>query len=387
MERGIFSKPLKIIDPHYSSSLTDLILELEHLRRKTISGSTPAPTFLELKEIFHLLESIASARIEGNHTTIAEAVEQSIHPTKKSEEIKEIDNIENTLEFVDTKINGLTIDAPFVTDLHKKLVKSLTLPPEGEGDKTPGEYRNGPIKIAKSKLIPPANKDQISGMMNELFKFINAGTPPKYDLIKTALAHHRFAAIHPFNNGNGRCVRTITYAMLIKQGFSVSHAGRLLNPTAVFCNDRETYYKMLARADRGDDRGLLAWCEYVIRGLKSEIEKTDRLTQYDYVLDKLLTPAIKLAEERQNITSEEANILHLAADKKEVKAADIRGLFPSFTSVKTSRVIKRMRDLHLLKPVAPGKVRYTVAFRRGYLLKGVMEQLDKEGFVPSKLNE
>ena len=57
--------------------------------------------------------------------------------------------------------------------------------------------------------------------MQELVAFINENHPPKYDLIKVALAHHRFGWIHPFGNGNGRVVRLLTYALLIKYGFTL----------------------------------------------------------------------------------------------------------------------------------------------------------------------
>ena len=50
-------------------------------------------------------------------------------------------------------------------------------------------------------------------------------------------------------------------------------AQRILNPTAVFCNDREAYYNMLMEADTGTDAGLEAWCEYVLGGLKVELEE------------------------------------------------------------------------------------------------------------------
>ena len=87
--------------------------------------------------------------------------------------------------------------------------------------------------------------------------FINENHPPKYDLIKVALAHHRFGWIHPFGNGNGRVVRLLTYALLIKYGFNVKTGGRVLNPTAAFCNDRDQYYDMLARADTGSNLPIL----------------------------------------------------------------------------------------------------------------------------------
>ena len=49
---------------------------------------------------------------------------------------------------------------------------------------------------------------------------------PKYDLLKVAIAHHRFVWVHPFSNGNGRTVRLFTYAMLVKLGFNVNGISR-----------------------------------------------------------------------------------------------------------------------------------------------------------------
>jgi Fic family protein len=96
--------------------------------------------------------------------------------------------------------------------------------------------------------------------MSELVAFTNRADPPKYDLIKVALVHHRFAWAHPFGNGNGRVVRLLTYTLLIKYGFNVKTGGRVLNPTAVFCNDRDRYYAMLAEADTGGPEGREVWC-------------------------------------------------------------------------------------------------------------------------------
>ncbi|CAH2789710.1 MAG: Fic domain protein, YP3572 type [uncultured Paraburkholderia sp.] len=69
--------------------------------------------------------------------------------------------------------------------------------------------------------------------MAALVAFINHQHQPKYDLMKVALEHHRFGWVHP-GNGNGRVVRLLTYALLIKYGFNVQKGGRVLNPAAVF---------------------------------------------------------------------------------------------------------------------------------------------------------
>ncbi len=66
---------LKLLEPTFGSSLTDLIIDLDYLRRQHLSMSTHPKVFFQLKHIFHTLESISSARIEGNNTTIAEYIE------------------------------------------------------------------------------------------------------------------------------------------------------------------------------------------------------------------------------------------------------------------------------------------------------------------------
>lgn len=86
---------LQLLNPRFDSPLLDVLTDLEHLRRLEIRGSTPPPVFLQLKEVFHLLESLASARIEGNHTTLADYVEAKVAPAPAdTEALREIDNIE-----------------------------------------------------------------------------------------------------------------------------------------------------------------------------------------------------------------------------------------------------------------------------------------------------
>ena len=54
---------LALPNPAFDSPLVDVLTELEHLRRLQLGGTTPAPLFFQLKFIFHMLESLGSARI------------------------------------------------------------------------------------------------------------------------------------------------------------------------------------------------------------------------------------------------------------------------------------------------------------------------------------
>jgi hypothetical protein len=69
---------LKIVKPEFESDLTGLIISLDALRNKRLEGSTHPSVFFQLKHIFQTLESIGSARIEGNNTTIAEYIETKL---------------------------------------------------------------------------------------------------------------------------------------------------------------------------------------------------------------------------------------------------------------------------------------------------------------------
>ena len=142
---------LELIQPEFGSPLTDLIIDLDYLRKKPLKGSTHIKVFFQLKEIFHLLESLGSARIEGNNTTLAEYIETKIEGSKDpSFEIKEIQNIESTMEFVEQTIKNHPIDRLFVSEMHQRIVQGLPFPPKGEGDSTPGEYRTINLMIHKS---------------------------------------------------------------------------------------------------------------------------------------------------------------------------------------------------------------------------------------------
>lgn len=93
---------LQLLNPRLDSPLLDVLTDLEHLRRLEIRGSTPPPVFRQLKEVFHLLESLASARIEGNHTTLADFVEAKVAPASASTEALRA----ATLRCLDHRVNG-----------------------------------------------------------------------------------------------------------------------------------------------------------------------------------------------------------------------------------------------------------------------------------------
>lgn len=372
---------LKLIEPSFSSSLTDLIIELDYLRKRPLGGSTHPKVFFQLKHIFHLLESIGSARIEGNNTTIAEYIETKLLETKiVPPSIKEIQNIELAMAFIEENVKDYPINRAFVSEMHRMIVDGLLHPPNGEGDGTPGEYRKQNLRINKSTHKPPEWL-KVEDYMCELIDFVNREDSPKYDLLKAAIAHHRFVWIHPFGNGNGRTVRLFTYAMLVKTGFNVN-VGRIINPTAVFCSNRNDYYTNLAEADKGTDSGIMTWIEYVLKGLKEEIEKIDRLSDYHFLSKEILIPAINYSSDRKYITDLEAKILKKTIEMQVIQASDIKVFFGGKADAEVSRQIKKLKDKKMLASEKEGTRKYVLCFDNNYLLRSIVKTLGEKGFLP-----
>jgi len=369
---------LRVVSPSFDSQLTDTLFDLNHLRRSKLEGTTAPWIFFQLKNIFHILESVGSARIEGNRTTISEYIERKIeHQERTSEKYSEIANVEAAMVYIEKSISeGTEITHHFIRELHQLVVGELT----DEGDKTPGAYRTWNVEISKSKHTPP-DHIQTQSYMDELLHFINGKSTDKYDLLKTAIAHHRFTWIHPFGNGNGRVVRLLTYAMLIKYGFNVS-AGQILNPTAVFCNDRDLYYEKLSQADAGDDMSLLNWCDYVLTGVLEEVTKINKLLNFDYLYKNILVPTINLGIERGYLNRQEAKVLNIGIKKQMFKANELDEALGGLNSRQRTHLISKMKASGFIRPIEPNGRTYTVSFTNNFLMRSLIQVLEKENFIP-----
>ncbi|MFJ3117446.1 Fic family protein [Pseudomonas protegens] len=379
---AFFHHDLELLNPSFDSNLVDVLSELEHLRRLRLEGDTPPAVFYQLKTIFHILESLGSARIEGNHTTLADYIESKVEGTAEdTDQLREVANIEKALDYIEQTIRpGTPITELTIRELHAMTVQDL----EREGDRTPGAYRQGAVQIAQATHLPP-DALMVPSYMQELVEFVNREDLPKYDLMKVALTHHRFGWIHPFGNGNGRVVRLLTYAQLMKYGFNVDTGGRVLNPTAVFFNDRERYYAMLATADQGTKAGLETWCTYALEGIRDDLEKVNRLTDYRYLTRYILAPAITFARDRQWITAAEETVLTTAIKSGVVKSSDIAQALPKLTAGQRTYQIKKLVDQGMLLPISTNARQYTIGFSNSYLIRGMIKALREQGFIPAPL--
>ena len=118
---------LALLNPSFDSPLVDVLTELEHLRRFRLSGSTPPSLFFQLKSVFHILESLGSARIEGNHTTLADYVESKMEGSDAAtDQLREISNIEKAMTYIEEHFTkGSEVSQHLIRELHAITVGEL----------------------------------------------------------------------------------------------------------------------------------------------------------------------------------------------------------------------------------------------------------------------
>lgn len=382
---------IHIPTPAFDSELNTVIVELEKLREKRLHGTVPPYVFFQLKEIFQALESLGSNRIEGNRTTVSEYAEKIIAgvTSDTDEAMREIVNIERAINFLEDQVKpGTGITRAILSEVHKIIVDGLTPPPTGEGSNSPGAYRHHNVTIQHSQVLT-TDHVAVPAEIERLFAFVNDEYATQYHLLVIAIAHHQLTMIHPFDNGNGRVVRMLTYAQLLQQGFSIK-SGRILNPTAIFCDNRDNYYDMLARADEGTDEGILVWCLYVLKGLAREIEKIDKLLNRTYLRDEILLPMLQRSLKNKYVTEEEYVILRYIvqqSDEMVVRSGELKKLIGVESPVQRSRIIGRLMEKKMLQPIEKGGRVYTICFFGNYLFRELTQLLIEKGFVPESLNK
>ncbi|MCI5145038.1 MAG: Fic family protein [Candidatus Electrothrix sp. AR3] len=86
-------------------------------------------------------------------------------------------------------------------------------------------------QLVHYKAPPP---DAVPEEMRCFLRWLN-GQSSLDGLIRAALAHYRFVAIHPFDDGNGRIARALTDMALAQDGLG-SNVGHCANTTCT-CMD------------------------------------------------------------------------------------------------------------------------------------------------------
>lgn len=102
---------------------------------------------------------------------------------------------------------------------------------------------------------PPEGADLIREKLSEWERFVHSGDDLD-PLVRMAVAHYQFEAIHPFHDGNGRTGRVINILMLIEAG--LLHEPILYLSRAIIARKND-YYRLLQAVTAEE-----AWIDWIL---------------------------------------------------------------------------------------------------------------------------
>ena len=231
-----------------------------------LARSLPNPDLL-IKP-FVRREAVLSSRIEGTRASVAdlyayEAVQLTLFELPN--DVREVENYVRALNYGLARLDDFPFSLRFIRELHARLMQGV----RGE-QWTPGEFRRSqnwigtPGSTLASAVYVPPPVEAMHEVLRDLEQFIHAESklPP---LVRIALLHYQFEAIHPFLDGNGRVGRLLIN-LLLNTWDLLPHP--LLYISAYFYEHRDAYYGGLLAVSR--QGAWVAWLLFFLEGVRTQ---------------------------------------------------------------------------------------------------------------------
>ncbi|MGV3775011.1 MAG: Fic family protein [Verrucomicrobiales bacterium] len=240
------------------ANLKDLLSQITTLKAE-VDALRPLPPEIEgrIFQKFRLDWNYHSNAIEGNKLThgetavfLLEGLTAQGKPLKDHLDIKGHNEVINYLLHFVRSEEELT--EAFIREMHRvMLVESYqaeAITPDGGRTRKwikLGEYKSEPNQVLTRTgevhfyTTPEETPDQ----MHRLIQWFREARNREHPLIIASSFHHRFTAIHPFDDGNGRMARLLMNLILMKSGFP---------PIVIKTTDRDAYFGALVHADQGE---------------------------------------------------------------------------------------------------------------------------------------
>lgn len=212
-------------------------------------------------------EAVLSSRIEGTEASLRDLFLFEVAPVRepKVSDVREVANYVKALDFGIENEHQLPVSTRLIRGLHQILLKDV----RGK-DKSPGQFRRGQnwigpqdCSLDQAYYVPPPPLEIDAAMSAlEIYIHANTKTPP---LIRLALVHYQFEAIHPFVDGNGRIGRLLIALLLCVQQILPAP---LLYLSAFFERHRKEYYDRLFAVSANEQWD--EWIDFFLRGVEEQ---------------------------------------------------------------------------------------------------------------------
>ncbi len=242
-------------------------------------------------------EAILSSRIEGTFTTPEQLVllEAGVPPTgqdaRAAADTREVLNYVRAMERGLELLKTLPVSLRLVGAVHEVLLTGVRGGQDRPGlFRTEQNYIGSPhASIDQARFVPPPVPEMIKAL-NRWERDLHLDPDPLPLLVRLAVAHYQFEAIHPFRDGNGRVGRLLIPLLLCAHE---RLAAPLLYMSAFFDRYRDEYVDRLLRVST---RGAWQdWVGFFLRGVAECARDGQRLTDDLLALRERYHAAVRAA--------------------------------------------------------------------------------------------
>lgn len=227
--------------------------------------------------------------------------------------------------------------------------------------------RNTPGTALKNAIngevvyTPPCCEDVLRDKLRSLEQFINDPNLSDLDpLIKMALIHYQFEAIHPFSDGNGRTGRIVNVLYLVQQSLLPQP---VLYLSSYIVDHKTDYYRLLR--DVTEKGGWEDWTTFML----TAVAETAKLTTAK--INRILELKIKMESEAKDIFGASYNheLMQLMFTQPYLKIELLERKKIAHRQTASSW-LKKLAEANVLHPEKTGRTTYYINHRLMNILSG-----------------
>ena len=317
----------------------DLAVDLA-LKAGAFRSSLPIEVRTALAELVRAMNCYYSNLIEGHDTHPIE-IERALRgdlsadPVKRDLQIEARAHIEVQQWIDNGALAGRAHTRAGIEETHQRFCGELPEDllwvgtPDGERVRVdPGRLRERDVKVGRHVAVSPGAVPRFV----EHFEWAYGRLGSSDAIVAIAAAHHRFAWIHPFLDGNGRVARLMSHAMML----DALDTGGVWSVARGLGRTVELYKQHLAACDLPrrndlDGRGALSeeelagFTAYFLQVCIDQVEFMERLVQPDRLrarIHRWVGEEIALG----NLPAKAANILDAVLYRGELPRSELEGI-------------------------------------------------------------
>jgi len=285
-------------------------------------------------------EALQSSKIEGTQATLDEVLQVEVYEKVKSNDVQEVLNYYKAIKTGERLLQTIPICSRMFKELHRVLLSHGV---RGQ-NRVPGEFRkiqnfigapNCTIETASYVSPEPHLVDKY---MSNLDKYINEPDDNFHPLIRIAIIHAQFEAIHPFLDGNGRIGRILIPLYLFQAGILEAPNFFISD---VLEQDKHKYYRLLNETRFKENWN--EWIKFFLTSANKQAVKSIKLVE-----------DINLLYERDLKTA-----IEVVSNTNVIKIVDVMFKQPIFNvknissltgipDVTCRRYLNQLEDAHLI---------------------------------------